>query len=160
MDQAEARRSIPPSYRHMSFRSTLRPCRCEGVKMVVYIYGAQRGNPDMGHVAIPLTRLPSHQYDAATYKFTGKERDAESGLDNFGARYNSSAIGRFTSPDPKQIGAHMLDPQTLNRYAYTRNNPLAYVDPDGRDLAKAWADVKTFASSIYIKVSGGRVEHP
>jgi RHS repeat-associated protein len=68
--------------------------------MVVYIYGAQRGNPDMGHVAIPLTRLPSHQYDAATYKFTGKERDSESGLDNFGARYFGSSLGRFQTPDP------------------------------------------------------------
>ena len=70
--------------------------------MVVYIYGAQRGNPDMGHVAIPLTRLPSHQYDAATYKFTGKERDAESGLDNFGA--SLAARGRsdwFTLPQAK-----------------------------------------------------------
>ena len=34
-----------------------------------------------------------------TYKFTGKERDSESGLDNFGARYNSSNLGRFMSPD-------------------------------------------------------------
>ena len=33
------------------------------------------------------------------YKFTGKERDSESGLDNFGARYNSSSLGRFMSPD-------------------------------------------------------------
>lgn len=90
-----------------------------------------------------------------SYKFTGKERDGESGLDNFGARYDSSSLGRFTSPDPKQIGAHLLDPQTLNRYAYTRNNPLLYIDPDGKDLAKAWAEVKTFVSSIYIKVSGG-----
>jgi hypothetical protein len=40
--------------------------------MVVYIYGTQRGNPDMGHVAIPLTRLPSHQYDAATYNSPAK----------------------------------------------------------------------------------------
>lgn len=55
MAQAEARRSFPPSSRHMSFSGTLRPCRCEGVKMVVYIYGPQRGKSDMGHVAIPLT---------------------------------------------------------------------------------------------------------
>src|SRR5262249_15221182 len=34
------------------------------------------------------------------YKFTGKERDTESGLDNFGARYDSSSMGRFMSPDP------------------------------------------------------------
>jgi RHS repeat-associated protein len=95
------------------------------------------------------------QHAPFAYKFTGKERDSESGLDNFGARYNSSNLGRFMSPDPKQIGAHMFDPQTLNRYAYTRNNPLAFIDPDGRDLEKAWKDVKTFANSIYVKVSIG-----
>ncbi len=90
-----------------------------------------------------------------TYKFTGKERDTESGLDNFGARYDASSFGRFMTADPKPIGVHALDPQTLNRYAYTRNNPLAYVDPDGRDLEKAWNDIKTFANSIYVKVSIG-----
>jgi RHS repeat-associated protein len=43
----------------------------------------------------------AHQYDAAPHKFTGKERDTESGLDNFGSRYDSTLLGRFTSPDPK-----------------------------------------------------------
>lgn len=57
-------------------------------------------------------------------KFTGKERDAESGLDNFGARYMGSSLGRFMSPDP--MGGHPQDPQTLNRYTYVRNNPLIF----------------------------------
>jgi RHS repeat-associated protein len=58
------------------------------------------------------------------YKFTGKERDAESGLDNFGARYNSSQFGRFTSPDP---GPWLLaNPQNLNAYTHVLNNPLRY----------------------------------
>jgi RHS repeat-associated protein len=39
-----------------------------------------------------------------THKFTGKERDSESGLDNFGARYNSSSMGRLMSPDPIERG--------------------------------------------------------
>ena len=63
------------------------------------------------------------------YKFTGKERDSESGLDNFGARYNSSQYGRFMSPDP--LGGKLVDPQTLNKYSYTRNNPINLVDPTG-----------------------------
>jgi RHS repeat-associated protein len=67
-----------------------------------------------------------------THKFTGKERDAESGLDNFGARYDSSSLGRFMSPDP--MGGHPQDPQTLNRYAYVRNNPLNLTDPTGPDF--------------------------
>ncbi len=67
-------------------------------------------------------------------KFTGKERDAETGLDYFGARYMSSAQGRFTSPDPVQIKANRLEnPQRLNLYNYAVNNPLRNIDPDGRD---------------------------
>jgi RHS repeat-associated protein len=54
--------------------------------------------------------------------FTGKERDAETGLDYFGARYMSSAQGRFTSPDPKMFPHDLTDPQSWNKYAYTRNN--------------------------------------
>jgi RHS repeat-associated protein len=65
-------------------------------------------------------------------KFTSKERDAETGLDFFGARYFSSAQGRFTSADPITVTpARVVDPQQLNLYAYARNNPLKYVDPTG-----------------------------
>jgi RHS repeat-associated protein len=62
-------------------------------------------------------------------QFPSKERDSETGLDYFGARYYSSAQGRFTSPD--QGNALPTDPQSWNRYRYARNNPLYYVDPDG-----------------------------
>ena len=68
--------------------------------------------------------------------FTGKERDAESGNDYFEARYYSSAVGRFMSPDwsaqeePVPY-AQLDDPQSLNLYAYVRNNPLTRVDADG-----------------------------
>jgi RHS repeat-associated protein len=66
--------------------------------------------------------------------FTAKERDAETGLDFFGARYYSGAMGRFTSPDPLGINLlRILNPQRWNMYAYAVNNPLAYTDPDGRD---------------------------
>jgi RHS repeat-associated protein len=72
-----------------------------------------------------------------TYKFTSKERDSESNLDNFGARYDSSILGRFMSSDPKAASAHMVDPQSWNRYAYTLNNPMKYVDPNGLDIVLA-----------------------
>ncbi len=66
------------------------------------------------------------------FKFTGKERDSESGLDNFGARYNSSNIGRFITTDPLRITKQkLIDPQQWNMYAYVRNNPLRFVDPTG-----------------------------
>lgn len=71
----------------------------------------------------PVTTTCGAISTTALYKFTGKERDSESGLDNFGARYNSSSIGRFMSPDP--LGAHQQDPQTLNKYVYVRNNPTS-----------------------------------
>jgi RHS repeat-associated protein len=67
---------------------------------------------------------------------TGKERDAESGLDNFGARYDSSTLGRFMTPDwaarPTTVPyANFGDPQSLNLYGYVRNDPVSQVDADG-----------------------------
>ena len=67
----------------------------------------------------------------STLHFTGKERDSESGLDNFGARYNSSQYGRFMSPDEPSVDQHSGDPQSWNLYSYARNNPLNNDDPTG-----------------------------
>lgn len=66
-------------------------------------------------------------------QFTSKERDGETGLDYFLARYMSAAQGRFTSTDPENASAFLYpdDPQSWNAYSYGRNNPLSYVDPDG-----------------------------
>lgn len=92
--------------------------------------------------------------DGVRHQFTGKERDNETNLDYFGARYYSSVQGRFTSPDPRNIifeqqrgktaeeRARILNdflgnPQNWNQYAYVRNNPLAYRDPDGKCSAPA-----------------------
>jgi RHS repeat-associated protein len=71
------------------------------------------------------------------YKFTGKERDAESGLDYFGARYYAWSLGRFLTPDEPFIDQHLGEPQSWNLYAYVRNNPLIYVDPTGQGLMTA-----------------------
>ncbi|OHE79781.1 MAG: hypothetical protein A2107_00020 [Verrucomicrobia bacterium GWF2_62_7] len=73
-------------------------------------------------------------------RFTGKERDAETGLDYFGARYMSSAQGRFTSPDKPLLDQFENDPQSWNLYSYVRNNPLIFTDPTGR--CKQGADGK------------------
>jgi RHS repeat-associated protein len=72
------------------------------------------------------------------YKFNGKERDTESNLDNFGARYFPSNIGRFMTPDwsakPQGVPYAVLgDPQSLNLYAYAGNNPMSRRDPNGHD---------------------------
>jgi len=70
------------------------------------------------------------------YKFTGKERDAESGLDMFGARYYGSSLGRFMTPDwaPGAVAipyASLGNPQSLNLYSYVGNNPTSRTDPTG-----------------------------
>jgi RHS repeat-associated protein len=70
--------------------------------------------------------------DSTRQKFTGKERDSETGLDYFHARYYSNIQGRFTSVDPENAGAIEDDPQSWNGYAYARNAPVVYSDPDGR----------------------------
>jgi RHS repeat-associated protein len=70
------------------------------------------------------------------YKFTGKERDTESNLDDFGARYDSSSLGRFVSPDSTAY-VKPINPQGWNLYAYARNNPLVYVDPTGNTVSLA-----------------------
>jgi RHS repeat-associated protein len=71
--------------------------------------------------------------------FWGKELDKETGsggwaaLNDFGARYLHGATGRFTNVDPVlATDRSILDPQSWNRYVYVRNNPVRYVDPDGR----------------------------
>jgi RHS repeat-associated protein len=69
--------------------------------------------------------------DTITQKFTAKERDQETGLDYFGARYMSAMQGRFMSPDAFYKDSHVDDPQSWNEYAYARNNPLRYLDPNG-----------------------------
>ncbi|HEV2963934.1 MAG TPA: RHS repeat-associated core domain-containing protein, partial [Candidatus Angelobacter sp.] len=76
--------------------------------------------------------------DSNHYKFTGKERDAETGLDYFGARHYSNGLGRFITPDwsstPVPVPyADLSDPQSLNQYSYVRNLPTTRSDPEGHD---------------------------
>jgi RHS repeat-associated protein len=77
------------------------------------------------------------------HKFTGKERDSESGLDNFIARYDSSSLGRFMTPDPSNFGAIDESPQTWNAYSYVANNPLNAVDSRGLDCVYVSDDQKS-----------------
>jgi len=82
--------------------------------------------------------------DSTRQRFTSKERDQESGLDYFLARYYSGAQGRFTSVDPynpildsknkKEFTRYLTEPRNWNRYVYVWNNPLQYVDPNGEKV--------------------------
>lgn len=92
-------------------------------------------------------------------QFTQKERDNETGLDYFGARYYAATQGRFTSVDPIKLGIDRLfDPQRMNLYAYVRNNPLAFTDPDGKDLILGSGDQKRIKKAMVeiAKRPGGR----
>ena len=89
-----------------------------------------------GGVAYSSGSDPNH------YKFTGKERDTESGLDNFGARYFTSGLGRFMTPDwavrPTAVPYALFgDPQSLNLYTYVRNDPVTRADADGHECPEA-----------------------
>ena len=86
---------------------------------------------------------------AQNYKFTGKERDSESGLDNFGKRYHGSSLGRFMTPDPIGIMKQkFVDPQQWNMYSYSRNNPLRFMDPTGMYTADCGSGVKNCEKQI------------
>jgi RHS repeat-associated protein len=80
--------------------------------------------------------------DDVRQQFTQKERDIESGLDYFGARYYASTQGRFSSPDPLLSSGIEEDPQSWNRYSYTMNNPLALSDPTGLYVFDSSVDPK------------------
>jgi RHS repeat-associated protein len=80
--------------------------------------------------------------DSNDYKFTGKKRDVETGLDYFGARYYSNGLGRWVSADwsaaPVPVPyANFGDPQSLNLYGYVRNIPTTGMDADGHECTVA-----------------------
>src|SRR5262249_55483633 len=111
------------------------------VRMVTNAQGGVVERHDYTPFGVEFSPTPSF----APRLFAGKERDAESGLDYFGARHYSDAIGRFTTVDPiYSWQENIVDPQRWNRYVYVRNNPLRLSDPDGREITYATPELKTF----------------
>jgi RHS repeat-associated protein len=131
------------------------------------------GNTETSFSSLPFgdqlsslpTALPTAD-DATEHHFTGKERDAESGNDYFGARYYASSMGRFMSPDwsakvmPVPY-AKLDNPQSLNLYSYVWNNPLSRNDPDGHvgkcdggNTAQCGADLAKLAPGTKLAADG------
>ena len=81
--------------------------------------------------------------DPFEQEFTSKERDTESNLDYFGARYFSASLGRFTGADTPFADQKAANPQSWNLYSYVGNNPLAYTDPSGRGKLSVFFRVAT-----------------
>lgn len=90
----------------------------------------------------PVTGQDAH------YLFSGKERDMSTGLYYYGARYYDPELGRFITRDVSRNCIE--DPQSLNKYSYCKNNPLAYVDPDGKMERKFTMDIsRKYRGRIY-----------
>ncbi len=81
------------------------------------------------------------------YTFTGQKLDASAGLMYYGARYYDAAIGRFAQPD--SIVPNPYNPQSLNRYSYTLNNPVRYTDPTGRCIPEECGNAYGNVSNIW-----------
>ena len=117
--------------------------------------GAHAPVSEKPHLGLNARETPSHQGFAASNSLnapglaeslcetrvrsrcSAKERDTESGLDYFGARYFSASLGRFNSVDPENQGATLTSPQLWNGYSYVGNNPFRYIDPDGKQSVEA-----------------------
>jgi RHS repeat-associated protein len=107
--------------------------------------------------------LPRHEYSPRgarePYQFTQKERDAETGLHYFEARFFASIIGRFIRVDPLAASLKpewLLNPQKLNLYAYCANQPTICFDPSGLDgWTRFWGGVKAVGGAIEIVVGVG-----
>jgi RHS repeat-associated protein len=106
----------------------------------------------MEYFAFGETFVQEHSNtDRIPYLFNAKELDEETGLYYYGARYFDPRTSIFESVDPmanKYPG--------LSSYAYTRDNPINYNDPDGRDGVKVVdKDKKTLTVTAHYDVQSG-----
>jgi RHS repeat-associated protein len=137
------------------------------------------GRPVLASLGPGVTiRRGAHRYDGlrrcasevciSQFRFTGKERDSESGNDYFGARYYASTIGRFLSPDWSDEHdpvpyADFEDPQSFNLYSYVENNPLGSVDANGhthQDCKTSTTSTTDSSGNISMTVSMHCVDVP
>ncbi len=103
----------------------------KSVRLVTDVTGAVVWQERTRAFGAEAEKLASEPND---YRFTGKPWDEEAGLYYFNARWYDPALERFISEDP--LWGSIWDPQSLNRFAYGRNNPFKYTDPTGMWVEK------------------------
>jgi RHS repeat-associated protein len=99
------------------------------------------------------------------HKYTDKEKDEDTGLYYYGARYYNSTVGMFTAQDPvylsvgtqdaKETQELIQDPHRLNSYAYSRNNPIKYFDADGNTFQEKVDQTADAINWFYNKITFG-----
>ena len=91
-----------------------------------------------------------------SYKYCGKYLDRKHGLDlyDYGARLYDPAAAFWTSPDPLCEKYYNISP-----YAFCNNNPVTFIDPDGRFIDTAWdaANVAMGVTSFISNVTVGNI---
>ncbi len=92
--------------------------------------------PSVGARASVAAYQPTN--DNVKQKFTGYQKDDETGLDFAEARMYENRHGRFTAVDPLLASGKSANPQTFNRFVYCVNSPLGCVDPTGLDGERRW----------------------
>src|SRR3989339_684132 len=104
------------------------------------------------------------------YRYTGQENNPNSNLYYYGQRYYDPSVGRFTQPDPvskylndpqklnkvtgQDLQKFLENPQALNEYSYTQNNPVKYTDPNGETIRQVITGEQSF-SDYQVEVGGG-----
>ena len=134
------------------------PANPTGRPLIRYQYGNHQGSASLetdvaGQV---ITYEEYHPYGTSAYRvarsadgasrkryrFGGRERDDETGLDHCGTRYYASWLGRWTSTDT----AGFVD--GLNLFRYCRNNPTNYSDPTGTEPDRAVAGTENAPQAV------------
>ncbi len=120
------------------------------------------GSPSFGQVVGEQGHYPYGEvwYSTGTttkYRFTSYERDAESGNDYAMYRYHANRLGRFLSTDP--VDGLPSNPQSLNRYAYTMNDPVNLTDPNGLCTIEVACSLRPFGCVVY-ENCGPRIPRP
>jgi len=119
------------------------------VRVVTDVNGAKLYDSKYLPYGDEITGTTSPGSDNA-HKFTGHERDLESGTDYMGARYFQSSLERFMSPDPSTESITSSRPTSWNRYEYVRNNPVKSFDATGR----APTDIHQGTSELILWIVG------